>query len=159
MASSNETRPATTLPATRGWEHLGDLDFFGPSLFRRVLGPYREYRPSAGRGEPAGPAFDFAENQAGYVATVELPGCKSEDVDVAVQDAVLTVRGTKRNERSEREERLHWTERSFGSFSRAFGLPGDADATRISASFQDGVLTIEIAKKEESEPRVVRIDS
>jgi len=105
------------------------------------------------------PAVDVAEDDERYVVTAEVPGAKAEDVHVEVQDNVLSIRGEKRSERKEEGERRRYVERRFGSFARSFSLPANADADRVKASFQDGVLTVEIPKAEESKPRVISIQS
>jgi HSP20 family protein len=102
-------------------------------------------------------AVDVTENDNSYAITVELPGSKRDDVSVEVHGDVIEVRGEKRSEREEKDERRHVIERSYGSFSRSFSLPANADAERISASFKDGVLTIDIPKAQESKPKQVDI--
>jgi HSP20 family protein len=105
------------------------------------------------------PPVDIAENDEGYVITVELPGTKKEDVSVECHENVLTIKGEKRSEREEKSEHRHYVERSYGSFSRAFSLPGDAAAERVKASFHDGVLSVEIPKAEHRKPKLVDIKS
>jgi HSP20 family protein len=154
MTSSNETTRSV-----RRWEPFGDLDFSGPSLFRRMLGDVWENAPRLTRPDMTMPAMDIVENEKAYVVTAELPGCKPEDVTVELHEGVLAIRGEKKSERSEEKEHSRWTERSFGSFHRSFRLPADAAQSQVDASFKDGVLTIGIAKTEESKPQVVRIKS
>lgn len=104
------------------------------------------------------PAIDVTESEDAYTVTAELPGVKREDVQVELHEGVLTIRGEKRTEREGKDERTRWTERSFGSFCRAFTLPRDASHDRIQASFQDGVLTVRVAKSEASKPRSIQIE-
>jgi len=144
--------PTDPVPADRRWSPISGPDVFGPSLLRRMLGRAWESLPRRARSELATPAIDIAENERAYVATVELAGCKPEDVNVEVHDGLLTIRGHKRSERSGETERSRWTERSFGSFRRAFHLPEAAAPAGVEVSFKEGVLTIEIAKTEESQP-------
>jgi HSP20 family protein len=124
----------------------------GRSLLEDVWG-----RSAAGR--PLTPSVDVSEDDGNYVVTAELPGTKREDVTVELEDDVLTIRGEKRNEREEKKEKRRFVERSYGTFSRSFTLPGNADAERVSASFKDGVLTVTIGKRPEAKPRVVDIKS
>lgn len=105
------------------------------------------------------PATDVAENDDAYVVTVEVPGAKREDVGIELDGEMITIRGEKRSEREEKGERRHYVERCYGSFSRSFTLPRDTDRERIKASFQDGVLTVEIPKTEKSKPRAIDIKS
>jgi HSP20 family protein len=111
----------------------------------------------AGAGRLLAPSVDVTEDDANYIVTAELPGTKREDVTVELEDDVLTVRGEKRNEREEKKEKRRFVERSYGTFSRSFTLPANADPERVSASFKDGVLTVSIGKRPETKPRVVDI--
>lgn len=90
------------------------------------------------------PKVEVQENGKTYTITVELPGVEQKDVKVLVEDDVLTISGEKHVERS--DEKTHYTERSYGSFTRAFTLPSDADRDGISANFAKGVLTLQVAK-------------
>ena len=103
------------------------------------------------------PAMDVTENDDRYALTVELPGTKKEDVTVEFHENVLTIRGEKRNEREEEKEQRRYVERTYGSFSRSFTLPANAAGDRVRASFKDGVLTIEIPKREEAKPTVIAV--
>ena len=124
------------------------------SPFQRLFGDFEERSL-----QPFGwaPAVDVAEGEDCYCITVELPGTKREDVSLEIHGDMLEVRGEKRSEREEKRERRRVVERSYGSFSRHFVLPQNADRGRIAASFKDGVLTIEIPKSEESKPKQVEI--
>ena len=103
------------------------------------------------------PPMDVTENDERYTLTVELPGTEKEDVTVEVHESVLTIRGEKRNEREEEKEQRRYVERTYGSFSRSFTLPTNAAGDRVRASFQDGVLTIAIPKREEAKPKVIAV--
>jgi HSP20 family protein len=103
------------------------------------------------------PPMDFAENDDRFVLTMELAGAKKEDVTVEAHENVLTIRGEKRSERTDENEQRRYVERSFGSFSRSFTLPTNADADSVEARFADGVLTVEIAKREEAKPKTIAV--
>jgi HSP20 family protein len=131
-------------------------DFFDdpaqwPSLFRTGL---------TSRGGPAkwAPAMDLTETDSSYAVTVELPGTQPDDIQVECHEHQLIVKGEKRSEREEKDEHRHYTERTFGSFSRSVRLPPDA-SDEVHAKFSDGVLTIEIPKADEKKPRTVVIQS
>ena len=94
----------------------------------------------------------------GVVWSVREDG-ELSDVTVEAEGNVLTIRGEKRSEQEEKKERARWTERSYGSFSRSFTLPPNAESERVAASFRDGVLSIEIPKSEEAKPKIISIKS
>jgi len=133
-----------------------DLDIFGR------WSPFRGRTPLAARLEQGGhgqflPAVDIAEDDDRYVITVEVPGTKSEDVTIEVHGNILTIRGEKRNEREGEKEHRRWVERTYGTFSRSFTLADNADTDQVKATFENGVLTIEVPKREESKPKVISI--
>ena len=145
--------PIAELDLFRGWSPFREYGAL-PSRLARFFGEGGQQVPFTGRFAPS---VDIAEDDDRYVITVELPGSKKEDVTVEMNDRVLTIRGEKRNEREEKKEKRRLVERSYGTFSRSFTLPANADPEKISASFKDGVLTVTIAKRPETKPRVVDI--
>lgn len=90
------------------------------------------------------PKVEVKENGKSYTVSVELPGLDEKDVKVQVEDDVLTISGEKKVEHT--DDKTHFSERSYGSFTRAFTLPADADRNGITAAFAKGVLALEIAK-------------
>ena len=102
------------------------------------------------------PKVEVQENGKTYTITVELPGVEQKDVKVLVEDDVLTISGEKHVERT--DEKTHYSERSYGSFTRAFTLPSDADRNDISANFSKGLLTLQIAKTAGRPERTRQID-
>lgn len=111
----------------------------------------------AGRAGAVLPAIDISDDDKQYSITVEIPGGKKEDVQVEVHEDMLTIRGEKKSEREEKKEQRRYVERSYGSFSRSFRLPADADAEHVDASFKDGVLTIRLPKIEAAKPRTIAV--
>jgi HSP20 family protein len=103
------------------------------------------------------PRSDASALQDCYEINVELPGVKSEDVDVSVHDNSVTIRGQKQSERKESGRSYFFSEREYGAFQRTFRLPPDADAGSVEATFADGVLTLRIAKLAQSEGRARKI--
>jgi HSP20 family protein len=82
---------------------------------------------------------------------------KREDIQVEFENGMLTIRGSRTREEEKKEKNFHRVERSFGSFARAFRLPATVDAERISATYEDGVLRLEMPKREESKARRIQI--
>lgn len=145
-------------PVGRAIDPFADFDLFGPSLFRRLAGEAWPTRAGLPSQENRFPAMSVVERGDAYQITAELPGCSREDVTVEVHDGVLSIRGEKKSETEKEDEHLHFSERSYGRFSRSVKLPANADAQNVEAKFADGVLTVDLKKVEESKPRVVRIE-
>lgn len=94
------------------------------------------------------PAVDIKEEEKEYTIKAELPGLSKEDLRVEIRDGVLTIKGEKKGEKSERKNGYHYAERRYGSFSRSFTLPENA-TPKIEANFLNGILTLTIPKSEE----------
>lgn len=145
------------------WSELDLFERLTP--FRRGFGlaPWRMLDELWGEAPRAArafaPAVDVAETEDAYVVTAELPGAKPEDVTAEIHEGVLTLRGEKKSERDERREHVRYVERSFGSFSRSFRLPENADPEKVEAGFKEGVLTLRIAKREDAKPRTIHIQT
>lgn len=90
------------------------------------------------------PQVEVKENDKQYTVTMELPGLDEKDVKATVEGDTLTISGEKKVERS--DEKTHYSERSYGSFTRSFTLPDDADRNGVTASFSKGVLSVAIPK-------------
>lgn len=103
------------------------------------------------------PAVNIVEREGELLLTAELPGMRRQDIDIALENNVLTIRGEKREEHEEKEEKEYLYERSYGSFSRAFTLPRTVDPDQIRAEFQDGVLKVHMPKTEESKGRRIQV--
>ena len=105
------------------------------------------------------PAVDVSETENEMVVRAELPGMTNEDIELHLQDNVLTLKGEKRQENKEEKENFHRIERSYGSFSRSFTLPADVRQEDIKASFKDGVLLITLPKSEEAKAKKIAISA
>ncbi len=103
------------------------------------------------------PAVDIFDKGGEVVIHAELPGIKKEDIDVHVENNVLTIRGKKERKEEAKEEGYYRTERSYGSFSRSFSLASSVDVTKIGAEYKDGVLTLSLPKSEEAKPRQIDV--
>jgi HSP20 family protein len=107
------------------------------------------------------PSCDVSETPEEYRMEAELPGVKKEDLDLKVENRVLTLRGEKREKKEEKEKKYHRVESSYGSFMRSFALPDDADGDKIAADYKDGLLSVRIARTtpKESKARKVEVKS
>ena len=119
--------------------------------------PFRSEGNLLSRGGEYMPHFDVKENKGAYVLTADLPGVKEEDVDVSLNGNLLTVSGKREDERREEGEQYYSVERSHGTFSRSFSLPDGIDGGGISADLKSGVLTVQIPKRPESQPRKITL--
>jgi HSP20 family protein len=114
--------------------------------------------PAAGTGARRWiPAMDLVETEDHFVLRADLPGVAEGDVDLSLEDRVLTVSGERKAEHEERGEGFYRLERAAGSFSRSLTLPEGVDGDAISAHFDKGVLEVRIPKPEERKPRKVAI--
>jgi HSP20 family protein len=104
------------------------------------------------------PPVDVYEDAQHLVLKLEVPGIKQEDLDVRLENQTLTVKGERKFERDEKEENFHRIERRYGSFTRSFTLPQTVDTTGAKASYDAGVLTVTLAKKEAAKPKQVKIE-
>jgi HSP20 family protein len=104
------------------------------------------------------PAFEVKETTDAFVVKADLPGVAEADLDIAVHNNVLTVSGSRQAEERKEGESYALYERQFGSFSRSFQLPDQADGERIEAKLDRGVLTLTIAKKTQAKPRKISVN-
>lgn len=103
------------------------------------------------------PPVDIYEDDHKLVLKLEVPGVKEEDLDVQVEGRSLTVRGERKFSSEEKQENFHRIEHRYGTFARSFTLPTTVDAENVKASYNAGVLEVELAKKPESKPRQIKI--
>jgi HSP20 family protein len=104
------------------------------------------------------PAVDVYEKDGSIVLKAELPGIDPKDVDVRVENSVITLSGKRELSQEVDKESYHRVERSYGAFTRSFTLPTTADTSKIQAGYKDGLLTLTIPKREDAKPRQIRID-
>ena len=136
------------------WNPFNDFD----DLFDRYSRDVPHARRVGSDSVPAWrPAASIVENQNEYVVSADLPAVKREDVNVTVENNLLSIRGERRVEKTDAEETEHRRESFYGVFERRFSLPEDADAEHISAESRDGVLTVRIPKVKPSKPAVREI--
>lgn len=105
------------------------------------------------------PAVDIYQNgEHELVLKAELPDMTREDIDVTVEKGTLTIKGEKKFASDVKEEHFHRVERRYGSFSRSFSLPPTVDATKVSADYKNGVLTVRLPLREEARPRQIKVE-
>ena len=104
------------------------------------------------------PAVDIYEDAQKVVLKLEVPGVEEKDLDVRVENHTLTVKGERKFEAEEKEQNFHRIERRYGSFFRAFTLPSTVDTENVKASYNAGVLKLELAKTPEAQPKQIKIN-
>jgi HSP20 family protein len=104
------------------------------------------------------PAVDIYEDAQKVVLKLEVPGIDQKDLDIRVENNTLTVKGERKFEKEEKEENFHRIERRYGSFFRAFTLPSSVNTEDVQASYDAGVLKLELAKKPEAQPKQIKIN-
>jgi len=92
------------------------------------------------------------------VLTAELPDMAREDIDITVENFVLTIKGEKKSGVDVKQEQFHHVERRYGTFSRSFSLPQTVDAGKVSAEYKNGVLSVKLPLREEARPRQIKVD-
>ena len=103
------------------------------------------------------PHVDIFENKDQIVLEAELPGMKAEDVEISIENNVLTLHGERKFEKKNEGDNFHRVERSYGSFTRSFTLPPTVNSENATAEFENGVLRLTLAKREEAKPRRIEI--
>ena len=103
------------------------------------------------------PAVDIYETENELVLKADLPAISEKDLDIRVENNMLTIRGERKFESEVREDNYLRIERTYGSFSRSFSLPNTVNAEAIHAEYKNGVLTVNLPKREESKPRQVKV--
>jgi HSP20 family protein len=127
-------------------------------VFNRVFGP-----PVETNGHSKHPAWmprvDVSETDKAFIVLADLPGVDPKQVDISMDEGVLTIKGTKNEEREEKGKNFHRTERFTGSFYRAIELPGGIDEAGVIAATANGTITITIPKKAGAQPKKVTINT
>ena len=129
--------------------------------FNRIFGDFlpRMENTDTTTGYDWSPAVDIKEEDGRYIIHADLPGIKAEDIDVSVEDDVLTIRGERKFDNEETKDGYKRIERMRGSFYRRFSLPDTADQNKVSAECKDGVLEVAIEKQEKVLPKKITVKS
>ena len=139
------------------WEPVRELTSL-QSEMNRLFNTFFD-TPTAGNGGARRwvPAMDLVETDDHFVLKADLPGLSEDDVNIEVEDNVLTVSGERKSEHEDKREGYVRVERSYGSFRRSLTLPEGVDPEAVSASFDKGVLEVRIPKPEQRKPRKIEI--
>ena len=135
------------------WREIDDI----LNRYTRAMG-----QPQAGSQEVIAtgdwvPLVDIAETAKAFEIKVEIPEVNKEDVKVTVDNRVLTIWGERKQEKEEEGKKFHRVERYYGIFTRSFTLPDNVDETKVTASFKDGMLNLQIQKAKVVKPKAIEI--
>jgi HSP20 family protein len=144
------------------WDPFRDLTSIQEEInqmFDRVFG-----RRETGQRREGGltttawaPSVDISERKDAFVVTAEVPGIKPEDIEVTLEDGLLTIKGERRMEEETSDRQYHRVERRYGSFRRSITLPSQVQADAIDASYSEGVLQVVVPKAEEAKPKKITV--
>lgn len=151
------------------WEPFHGIRQHGRDIFSDLTGMQQEMNRVFDEffGERQGdmaqctwtPMVDVSETDAELKIRAELPGLTQENIEIHLQDNVLTLQGEKKQEQKEERENFHRVERCYGTFSRSFSLPANVKTDAIQATFKNGVLLITLPKVEEAKPKKIEIST
>ncbi|MDG5767988.1 Hsp20/alpha crystallin family protein [Balneolales bacterium ANBcel1] len=137
---------------------LRELDYPNmPRRFSSILDDFFNDVVSSDTGRMFVPSLDVTEDDSHYHVQVSLPGLKKEDIHVDLQDRRLTISGERKEEKEEKETKYHLTETRYGKFERSVMLPENIDQNKIDARFEDGILKLDIEKKEKQVSKQIKI--
>jgi len=141
------------------WSPLGDLDDL-PERYAQLLGsqlPWPRHFQLLDKDIDWKPTADIIEREDEYLIKADLPEVKREDVEITLENDILTLKGERRLEESREQDRQHRVESFYGSFSRSFRIPEDVDTAGIHAESKDGVLRLHLPKTKTPKPETVKI--
>ena len=145
------------------WDPFNELttlqDRFS-QLFNQPFGPFRAFGPGNEQSLTAAnfiPPVDVFEDQHTITVQAELPGIEEKDLDISLENNILTISGERKMENEEKKENFHRIERSYGRFTRSFTLPPTVETENVNAEFNNGVLKITLNKREEAKPKQIKI--
>ena len=142
------------------WDPFRDLSMLQDRmnrLFDDAGRPWRTDEPAATTSWS--PSVDIFETEGEIVVKAELPGMDRKDIQLNLENNVLSLRGERKFQKETKDDNYHRIERSYGVFSRSFSIPATVDEERIRADYKDGVLKIVLPKKDQAKPKQIKIAS
>ena len=132
------------------------------ALQNRMNSIFQEYNRQQGESDGLTtaafvPPVDIYEDEHKIVLKLEVPGMKESDLDIQLENQVLTVKGERKFEKEEKEENFHRIERRYGSFYRSFTIPNTVNPESVKASYDAGVLRVELEKRAEAKPKQIKV--
>lgn len=136
------------------WDPIREMQALH-TQFNNIFQPFARFATLA-EDMPAStwmPSVDIEESGDALFLRAEIPGMDPKDIDVSFENGVLTIKGERRFENKRNDRQFHLVERSYGSFTRSFTLPRSVDPDRVKARYENGILELEMPKREETKPR------
>lgn len=146
-------------PVWSNWNHLGQLNDLRDEIDRLFESPLAELARTSRLLSGWTPALDLHEDKDHFVARVELPGMKKENIDITMHDGSLSIAGERKAEDKLENAEVYRAERFVGRFQRTVTIPAPVDADRVNAEYHDGVLTITLPKTEEAKPKRIKVQA
>jgi HSP20 family protein len=133
------------------------------ALQNRMNSIFQEYNRNQGEGDSLVtaafvPPVDIYEDEHKILLKLEVPGMQESDLDIELENSLLTVKGERKFEKEEKEENFHRIERRYGSFYRSFTIPNTVNPDSIKAKYESGVLKIELEKRAEAKPKQIKVE-
>ena len=141
------------------WDPFADMD----TMFNRMLSGHFARWPRVSLGTEEGrklewsPSADISETDKEYVIRAELPAVKKEDVHVTFEDGMITIKGERKQQKEDKNEKYHRVESFYGTFERTFSLPDNVDSDAIRCESKDGILTVHIPKTQNVKQKAKQI--
>lgn len=142
----------------RAWDPVDELAGFRRLFDEPFLSPPQSCSCTAPLGTEWRPLVDVVETKEQTLLKVEIPGVKPADFAISIENDTLTVKGERRQEVEATEEGYTRMERAYGTFQRSMILPPTVDADKVKATYRDGVLEIQLPKKEEAKPKSIQVE-
>lgn len=146
------------------WDPFRDLSSLQEDM-NRLFGDFigrrgRGLRSRSGAGSEIlwAPALDIEETPDEVIVKAELPGMKKEEIKVQIQGGMLALSGERKSESERKDKTVHLVEQSYGRFQRVVELPAEVDGNRAKATYESGVLTIRLPKREDAKPKQISVD-
>ena len=140
------------------WDPFREFSTLQDRMNRLFRDNFAESREEALTTTGFAPAVDVYEDEHNVTLKIEVPGIEEKDIDVRIENNLLTVHGERKFEKEEKEENYRRIERQYGSFTRSFTLPNTVDSEKVNANYEKGVLQVTLAKKAEAKPKQIKVN-
>ncbi len=139
------------------WDPYREFSSVQDRLNRLFNASFNEGRDESLATSTFAPAVDVYEDEHHITLKIEVPGIEEKDIDVRIENNILSIHGERKFEKEEKEENYRRIERQYGSFTRTFTLPNTVDTESVSANYEKGVLKVKLAKKAEAKPKQIKV--